>query len=78
MKVVIEFYRTRDADNAHALVGRETVEVDDLDGAMAAARLLARTLDMPQHPDSMMITDANGKMHYSGIIGSEAVKEGRQ
>ena len=42
MKVVIEFYRTRDADNAHALVGRETVEVDDLDGAMAAA-LLART-----------------------------------
>jgi hypothetical protein len=78
MKVVIEFYRTRDADNAHALVGRETVEVDDLDGAMAAARLLARTLDMPQHPDSMMITDANGKMHYSGIIGSEAVNEGRQ
>jgi hypothetical protein len=43
---------------------------------MAAARLLARTLDMPQHPDSMMITDANGKMHYSGIVGSEAVNEG--
>jgi hypothetical protein len=60
MKVVIEYYRTRDADDAHAVVGRETVEVDDSEGAIAAARLLARTLDMPQHPDSMMITDANG------------------
>ena len=54
------------------------MEVDDLDGAVAAARLLARTLDMPQRPDSMTITDANGKMHYSGIISSEAVHEGRQ
>lgn len=78
MKIVVEFYRTRDADDAHAVVGRETVEVDDLDGATAAARLLAQTLDMPQRPDSMTITDANGKMHYSGIISSEAVNEGRQ
>lgn len=52
MKIVVEFYRTRDADDAHAVVGRETVEVDDLDGAIAAARLLAQTLDMPQRPDS--------------------------
>lgn len=78
MKIVIEFYRTRDADDAHAVIGRETVEVDDLDGAIATARLLARTLDMPQCPDSMTITDTNGKMHYSGIIGSEAANEGRQ
>jgi len=78
MKIVIEFYRTRDADDAHAVIGRETVEVDGLDGAIAAARLLARTLDMPQRPDSMTITDANGKMHYSGIIGLEAVNEERQ
>jgi len=78
MKIVIEFYRTRDADDAHAVIGRETVEVDGLDGAIAAARLLARTLDMPQRPDSMMITDANGKVHYSGITGLEAVNEERQ
>ena len=78
MKIVIEFYRTRDADDAHAVIGRETVEVGDLDGAIAAARLLAQTLDMPQRPDSMTITDANGKMHYSGIIGLEAMDEGRQ
>jgi hypothetical protein len=78
MKIVIEFYRTRDADDAHAVVGRETLEVEDLDGAIAAAQLLARTRDMPQRPDSMMITDASGKTHYSGIIGSETKDEGRQ
>lgn len=78
MRIVIEFYRTRDVDDAHAVVGRETVEVDDLDGAIAAARLLAQTLDMPQRPDSLAITDANGKMHYSGVIDPEAVNEGRQ
>lgn len=78
MKIVIEFYRTRDADDAHAVVGRETLEVEDLDSAVAAARLLAQTLDMPQRPDSMTITDGNGKMHYCGIVGSEAMNEGRQ
>ncbi len=79
MKIVIEFYRTRDADDAHAVVGRETVEVDDVDGAIAAARLLAQTLDiMPQRPDSMTITDANGKIHYCGIIGSDVVYDGSQ
>lgn len=78
MKIVIEFYRTRDTDDAHAIIGREAVEVDDLDGAIAAARLLARTLDMPQRPDSMAITDAKGKTHYSGVIDPEAVNEERQ
>jgi hypothetical protein len=77
MRIVIEFYRTRDADDAHAIVGRETVEVDDLDSAVAAARLLVQSLNMPQDPDSMTITDADGKIHYCGIIRSEAVNEGR-
>lgn len=78
MKIVIEFYRTRDTDHAHAVIGRETLELDNLDGAIAAARLLAQTLEMPQRPDSMTITDGNGKVHYTGIIGLEAVDEGRQ
>jgi len=47
----------------------------EVDNAIAAARLLPRHA---QHPDSMTITDPNGKMHYFGIIGSEAVNEGRQ
>ena len=30
MKIVIEFYRTRQEDDAHAIVGRETDEATDL------------------------------------------------
>ena len=72
MKIVIEFYRTRDADDAHAVVGRETEEAVDLDDAIEVARLLSRTLDMPQRPDAMTITDANGATLYSGVINAEA------
>ena len=43
MKIVIEFYRTRDADDAHAVVGRESDEAADLDDAIEIARLLAPT-----------------------------------
>ena len=50
--------------------------------AIAAAQLLAQTLDMPQHPDSMTITktitDANCKIHYSGNVDTEAVSDGIQ
>jgi hypothetical protein len=31
MKFVVEFYRTRQADDAHAVVGREAIEAGDLD-----------------------------------------------
>ena len=34
MKIVIEFYRTRDTDDAHAVVGREMLKVADLDDAI--------------------------------------------
>jgi len=34
MKVVIEFYRTRETDDAHAVVGREAVEAVDLANAI--------------------------------------------
>lgn len=50
MKIVIEFYRTRDADNAHTVVARETTQAADLDSAIEIARQLSRTLDMPQQP----------------------------
>ncbi|MCT7376952.1 hypothetical protein [Chelativorans salis] len=68
MKIVIEFYRTRDADDAHAVVGRETREAVDLDDAIGIARLLAQALDMPQRPDAMMITDAEGTTIYTGAL----------
>ena len=72
MKVVIEFYRTRVADDAHAIIGRETVDAADLDAAIEIARLLARTLNMPQWPDAIAITDAEGATIYSSIIAAQA------
>ncbi|WP_328600440.1 hypothetical protein [Mesorhizobium xinjiangense] len=43
MKIAIEFHRTRDADDAHAIVGRESVEAADLDSAIGIARQLSQT-----------------------------------
>jgi len=77
MRIVIEFYRTRDTDDAHAVVGRETVEAADLDDAMEVARQLSQTLDMPQRPDAMTITDAAGTTLYSGVIVAKATNERR-
>src|SRR5436853_639521 len=53
MKFVIEFYRIRAADDAHAVVGREMALATGLDDAIEIARLLARTLNMPQWPDAV-------------------------
>ena len=77
MKIVIEFYRTRKADDAHALVGRETREAVNVGTAIEVARQLSQTLDMPQKPDAMTITDANGATLYSGVIDAEAANEER-
>ena len=68
MKFVIEFYRTRDADDAHAVVGRETIEADDIANAIEIARLLSQTLDMPQRPDAVAITNLSGAALFSGIL----------
>lgn len=65
MKVIIEFYRTRKTDDAHAVIGRETAEAADLDIAIAIAHQLSRTLEMPQRPDGMTISDGYGNELYS-------------
>jgi len=65
MKIVIEFYRTRETDDAHAVVGRETAEAAGLEGAIEIARRLSRTLNMPQRPDAMTISDGDGNKLYS-------------
>ena len=77
MQVVIEFYRTRDADDAHAVVGREPAQAIDLDDAMEVALRLSQTLNMPQRPDAMTIIDAAGVALYSGQIVVKAVNEER-
>jgi hypothetical protein len=68
MKFVVEFYRTRQADDAHAVVGREAIEAGDLAHAIEIAHLLLQTLDMPQRPDAIAIADISGAALFSGII----------
>jgi hypothetical protein len=68
MQVVIEFYRVREADEAHAVIGREIIAASDLHGAMTTAHELWKTLEMPQRPDAVSISDREGKLLYSGRI----------
>jgi len=68
MKIMIEFYRIREADDAHAVVGRETAVAADLDDAIGLVRQLSRTLDMPQRPDAVSISDSDGNRLYSGTF----------
>lgn len=77
MKIVIEFYRTRNADDAHAVVGRETKEAVNTSDAIELARQLSQTLEMPQRPDAMTITDGNGATLYCGVINAEALNDER-
>lgn len=65
MKFTIEFCRTRDLDGAQAVVGRETTLAGDLPTAVADARRLAATLNMPQQPDSFRIKDLEGATLFS-------------
>ncbi|MDF2617559.1 MAG: hypothetical protein K0S00_218 [Xanthobacteraceae bacterium] len=76
MKIVIEFYRVRPQDDAHAVVGRETEEAVDLDAAIERALALAQTLDMPQRPDALIITDAQGRRLHSCALGEVAGNKG--
>jgi hypothetical protein len=66
VEIVLEFYRIRKADDA--VVGRETADAADLDDAIGLARQLRRTLDMPQRPDAMSISDNEGNRLYSGTL----------
>ncbi|MFI0849771.1 hypothetical protein [Mesorhizobium sp. IMUNJ 23232] len=74
---MIEFYRTRHQDDAHAVVGREAGEAMDVDDAIRIARSLSATLDMPQRPDAVTIIDAAGGTIYSGALDPAPIPEGR-
>ena len=77
MHIVVEFYRTRDRDAAHAIVGREAAEATDLDDAMKIARRLSQTLDMPQRPDALTVTDGAGAVLYAGALEADVPNEER-
>jgi len=77
MKIVIEFYRIRKQDDAHAVVGRETMDVVDLDAAIEMARSLAQSLDMPQRPDALVILDESGHALHSCAFDAALEQRGR-
>lgn len=57
---IIEFFRIRETDGAHATLERVNHDTTDLDDAMVRAQSLFGTLDMPQKPDALRIMDQNG------------------
>jgi len=65
MKIVIEFYRIRETDKAHAVIGQEIAEAANLDDAIEIAWRLSRSLNMPQRPDAMSISDSVGNELYA-------------
>jgi hypothetical protein len=60
MMFIIEFFRVRDADEAHATLDRVEHDTTDLDAAKVRALSFFETLDMPQKPDGLRIMDHNG------------------
>ncbi len=71
MEMTFEFYRVRERDDAHARLGRVTREAQGLEAAKEIARTLMRTLEMPQQPDAVLITDADGAELFSGSLDQE-------
>jgi hypothetical protein len=70
MKIVIAFYRIREADNAHAVIGQEVADAADLDDAIEIALRLSQTLNMPQRPDAFSINDSDGNELYVHRFGT--------
>jgi hypothetical protein len=60
MIFTIEFFRIRLNDDAHAMLDRLSVIVDDLEAAKVKAKSLFETLEMPQKPDGLRILDESG------------------
>ena len=57
---IIEFYRVRGTDEAHAILDRVEHDATDLEDAKVRALSLFETLDMPQKPDAVRILDHTG------------------
>lgn len=66
MNFVIEFYRLREEDGAHAMLDRVSLQAKDLKAAIDLTGSLFRTLDMPQIPDHVRVCDNAGHELYVG------------
>jgi hypothetical protein len=60
MMFIIEFFRVRGTDEAHAILDRVEDDATDLEDVKVRALSLFETLDMPQKPDAVRILDHNG------------------
>ena len=58
---IIEFFRVRGTDEAHATLDRVEHDTADLEDAKVRAQFLFETLGMPQKPDAVRILDHNGE-----------------
>jgi hypothetical protein len=58
---IIEFFRVRGTDEAHATLDRVEHDTTDLEDAKVRALSLFETLDMPQKPDAVRILDPTGE-----------------
>jgi hypothetical protein len=59
-RFMIEFYRTRERDEAHAVLDKVAVTAPDLDAAKVKAVSMFDNRDMPQRPDGFRILDYAG------------------
>jgi len=64
LNFVIEFYRSRDADEA--MLDKVLLEAPNLRAALQGASALFHTLAMPQTPDRLRISDEDGSELYAG------------
>jgi hypothetical protein len=62
---IIEFFRVRGTDEAHATLDRVEHDTSDLEDAKVRAQSLFETLDMPQKPDALRILDQSGEEVFS-------------
>ncbi len=58
---IIEFFRIRASDQAHATLGRVEHDTTDLEDAKVRAQSLFETLDLPQKPDALRILGESGE-----------------
>jgi hypothetical protein len=61
MMFIIEFFRVRGTDEAHAILDRVEHDATDLEDVKVRALSLFETLDMPQKPDAVRILDHTGE-----------------
>jgi hypothetical protein len=71
MMFIIEFFRIRETDNAHAMLDRITHIASDLESAKVKAKSLFDTLNLPQNPDGLRILDQSGNEMFFWTPGTD-------